>query len=200
MKIISQPLRLKDVLPSALGILLLGAVLSANVTSTWSLHGNLGWWAMPLGVIFGVLLYGLCFCLTCWRPFYTPSMKDLMRNLHKLFKNFSWFNIILISCFASIGEELLLRGALQTWLVGIVNPLIGVLVASIVFGLMHYLSRIYVLVTTLLGILFGVGLVFTDSILFVIVGHTVYDVCAFFIVVKRPDLLGLDLSDEQIRI
>ncbi len=200
MKVFNRPLVLKDVLPSALSVVVLGVVLSSFVVANWSLLGVLGWWAIPGGVLFGLALYGLCFGLTCWRPFYTPSMRQLMHTLHSLFKNFSWFDIVFVSCLAGIGEELLLRGALQTWLIELINPVSGVLIASLVFGLMHYLSRIYVIVTTVLGILFGVALVLSDSILFVIIGHAIYDVCAFFMVVKRPDLLGLDLTNERFEI
>lgn len=200
MRAFSRPLLLKDVLPSALGIVVLGAAFSIFTSSGWSLLGALGWWAIPGGILLGVLLYSLCFTLTCWRPFYTPSMKQLMGTLHGLFKNFSWFEIVLISCLAGIGEELLIRGALQTWLVDAINPLVGVLVASLIFGLMHYLSRVYVIVTSVLGLLFGMALLLTDSILLVIIGHAVYDVCAFFMVVKRPDLLGLRSGHEQFEI
>jgi len=200
MKNFNQALCLRDVLPSALTVVALGLLFSALMTTRWSLLGDLGLWTIPLGALFGVALYVGCFALTCRPPFYTASMKSLMRTLHSLFRNFSWFDIVVISCLAGIGEELLIRGALQSWLVDDIGPVVGVVIASVAFGLLHFLSRMYILVTALLGALFGVALLLTDSILLVIIAHAVYDVCAFFTLVKRPDLLGIDSENEKFKV
>lgn len=200
MKLWHQPLSLRDVLPSALGVALLGLALCWTDPPGWSVFGKLGWWALPLGVLMGCVLYCLGYIFTCSPKLYTRSMQDLIQLLHNLFKQFSWFDILLISCLAGIGEELLVRGVLQAWLIEFLNPWSGILIASIVFGLMHNLNKVYVVLTAVLGCLFGLALYLTESILCVIVAHTVYDVLAFFMIVKRPHRLGLNSQNENFKL
>lgn len=197
MKPAYRPLTLRDVLPSALSITALGFIACFWLTTDWTLNGRLGWAAAPMGALCGAALYGLCLLVTRSPLMNRPSVTQLNQTLHDLFQNFTWRDILIVSCLAGLGEELLVRGALQAWLSGLFEPWVGILLASIVFGLMHYLSRVYVIVTTLLGCVFGVGLYLTNSIVFVVVAHAAYDVVAFFIIVKRPHILGLNSKDER---
>ncbi|WP_170132168.1 CPBP family intramembrane glutamic endopeptidase [Arenicella xantha] len=196
MKPLYRSLTLRDVLPSALIITILGLAACYWLPSVWTLNGRLGWAAAPLGAVSGVLLYGICFFATQAPMINRLSVQQLNQTLHQLFRNFSWRDILIVSCLAGVGEELLVRGALQSWLSDAINPWVGILLASLVFGLMHYLSRVYVIVTMLLGCLFGIGLYLSQSIIYVVVAHAAYDVMAFFIIVKRPHMLGLDSNDE----
>jgi len=197
----SRPaLRLKNVLPSTLAVTVLALALCFTDPPGWSVLGKLGWWSLPLGVLLGVVFYIVGFVLTSFLNRYFELMNESLALLHDLFRNFSWFDILLISCMAGISEELLIRGVLQSWLIDYLTPLFGIVIASIVFGLLHYLNRAYVLLTALLGCLFGMSLYFTHSIVLVVVAHAVYDVLAFFIIVKRPHVLGVNCQNDNIKL
>lgn len=200
MKLSHGALRLKDVLPSALGVVFIGALLCLTAPPGWSVWGKMGWWAIPAGALLGIAFYLFGYLFTRLPGRHATSMKGLIQLLHRLFKNFSWFDIILVSCLAGIGEELLIRGVLQSWLVDYIGPAAGIILASAVFGLMHSLSKAYVVLTAVLGCFFGVALYLTGSMLLVIVAHAVYDVLAFFIIVKRPHWLGVHSGDENFKL
>jgi membrane protease YdiL (CAAX protease family) len=105
-----------------------------------------------------------------------------------------------VSLLAGVGEEILIRGGLQSILVGLTSPFVGMLLASLIFGVMHFLSKIYVLITFVIGFVFALVFYLTDSMLLVMVAHTVYDIFAFAMIVKFPHMLGLELKNEQISI
>ena len=126
------------------------------------------------------------------------SIHSLSLMLHQLFKHFTWTHIIIISVLAGIGEEVLIRGALQSFLVSSSSPLIGIIVTSFIFGLLHCVTKIYVLVTFLLGLVFAVVFYITDSMILVMLGHVVYDIFAFSMIVKFPHKLGLVLPEKAI--
>lgn len=196
MRLLQQALSFRQVLPSALMILALGAVLSVFVSS---LHwfADLGWLVIPYGVVLGLAIYLLGFILTCSPWFMTRSMQQLLTTLHQLFRNFTWTQIIVVSMLAGIGEELLIRAVLQTLLVSAAGPVLGIIGASLIFGLLHFMTRTYVLLTFALGLLFGIAFHATGSIVLVMLGHTVYDIVAFAMIVKFPHMLGVKSDDDK---
>ena len=107
MRLNLTPLRFRQVLPSACGILLLGAVLSVFQNS-WQWFGELGWAAIPYGILLGVAFYLIGFVASCTRWTRTRSMNELLATLNQLFQDFTWPQIIIVSLLAGIGEEWLL--------------------------------------------------------------------------------------------
>jgi len=89
-------------------------------------------------------------------------------------------NIIFISLFAGIGEELFFRGVLQRLFIkAFKNPWVGIIVTAFLFSALHvqffgFIPRF------LLGILLGAVYWYSGSLLTAIVAHFLYD--AFFIV------------------
>jgi membrane protease YdiL (CAAX protease family) len=187
---VQGPISFKQVLPSALIILLLGIILSV-AAAPWQWFGKYGWLAIPVGAILGSLIYLLGFLFSCSRWTKTNSMQELLISLHQLFREFTWPQIIVVSLLAGVGEELLIRGVLQSFLVSNLGAIWGILSASLIFGLLHFMTKTYVLLTFALGLLFGIAFHYTDSIVLVMVGHTVYDIIAFTLIVKFPSLLGI---------
>jgi membrane protease YdiL (CAAX protease family) len=88
-------------------------------------------------------------------------------------------NIIFISLFAGIGEELFFRGVLQRLFIkAFKNPWLGILLTAFLFSALHvqffgFIPRF------LLGILLGAVYWYSGSLLTAILAHFVYD--AFFI-------------------
>jgi uncharacterized protein len=84
----------------------------------------------------------------------------------------------LIAALAGVGEELLFRGFLQTKLIDWTNAPIGLVLASLLFGAAHALSKTYFLLATLIGLFFGWLAVHYHDLVAPIVAHTVYDFVA----------------------
>lgn len=196
MRLSLTPLSFRQVLPSACGILVLGAVLSLFQNS-WQWFGDLGWPIIPIGVLLGVAFYLIGFFASCTRWTRTSSMNELLATLNQLFQNFTWSQIIVISLLAGIGEEWLIRAVLQSFLVESFGAIIGIIAASLIFGLLHFMTKTYVLLTFLLGSLFGVAFYLTNSLLLVMIAHAVYDIFAFAMIVKFPHVLGLDSANAK---
>jgi len=190
MRLIQGPIAFRDVLPSAIMILVLGVFLSWFY-APWEWLGRLAWASIPYGVVLGVALYLLGFMVFCSRWTQTVAMHELLTTLHQLFKRFTWFQILVISLLAGIGEELLIRAVLQSFLIEGLGVFWGITCASIVFGILHFMTKTYVVLTFALGLLFGVAFYYSGSIVLVMVGHTVYDIIAFAMIVKFPHMLGL---------
>ena len=103
-----------------------------------------------------------------------------------LFEHVHVWHIVVISVLAGLGEELLFRGVLQ--------PLIGLPLASLVFGAVHVGGRSFVgygVWAACIGALFGVLMVETGGLLAPIVAHAVYDALALAYVRYGPS----DLCD-----
>ncbi len=89
----------------------------------------------------------------------------------------SVFDLAVVSFLAGLGEELLFRGIIQFWLTLHTGPLIALLLASVAFGLAHAVTRIYVVMATLIGFYLGSLMLATDSLVPPIMAHALYDFC-----------------------
>lgn len=89
--------------------------------------------------------------------------------------------LIVISLCAGVGEELLFRGWMMQWMIGttdptnIVNIGIGLVGSSIAFGMVHPISKLYIFLAAIMGVYFGVLLIYTENLLVPIVAHAAYD-------------------------
>lgn len=109
-----------------------------------------------------------------------------------LFEHVHLWHILLISVLAGLGEELLFRGVLQ--------PIIGLPLASLVFGAVHVGGRGFVgygVWAACIGALFGWLMVFTGGLLAPIVAHAVYDALALAYVRYGPtDIYAIELDSK----
>jgi hypothetical protein len=80
--------------------------------------------------------------------------------------------ILLLSAAAGLGEEVLFRGLIQSWL--------GFWLTSLLFGLIHALTPAYFVLGTLFGMAFGWLALATGNLLAPICAHAVYDAVAFY--------------------
>lgn len=89
-------------------------------------------------------------------------------------------NIIFISLFAGVGEELFFRGVLQRLFIkAFKNPWLGIIVTAFLFSALH-IQFFGFIPRFLLGILLGAMYWYSGSLLTAIVAHFAYD--AFFII------------------
>jgi CAAX protease family protein len=87
----------------------------------------------------------------------------------------SWSDMALIALSAGVGEEMLFRGVLQSSLEAWLGIGWGLLVASLLFGLLHPISMPYIVVTVVVGLYLGGAFMLTGNLLTVMVTHSLYD-------------------------
>jgi membrane protease YdiL (CAAX protease family) len=154
--------------------------------------GELSWFENAAGGILGAIgTYGVLLLLTHIPGLFPEDMERQMRGLHRFASGFGWPVLITLSIFAGVGEELLFRGAVQGWLAESVGDLAAIIIASLLFGLVHFISFAYFLVAAGLGLLLGSIYTVSESIVLVMIWHTVYDVIALFCLVRFPQWFGI---------
>lgn len=99
-----------------------------------------------------------------------------------LFRGASVFDLAAISLAAGLGEEMLFRGLLQTWVANHTGEAygvyIGLAVASVFFGLCHLVTPTYALLAGLVGAYLGWLFIATENLAAPIVCHAAYDFVA----------------------
>ena len=190
-----EPIKFKQLLIPSMAMLIVATVLLFISGYHLSWFGGFTASTILISMIVVLVTYVLIYWLTSHSWLNTREMRELNTQLVALFKNLTWPQIIVLSLCAGIGEELLFRGLLQTWLVTKLNPFWGVIGASMIFGLMHYLNATYIILTFVLGCLFGIAYYLTDSLLLIMAAHAVYDVIAFGVIVKYSHLLRTESPD-----
>lgn len=145
---------------------------------------------LTYGIIYMVYLYGGAF---------SASLLADVQKITVYFSDYSWFKISCVALLAGVGEELLFRIALQSWLVNHVSIYLAIVVPALVFGLLHFLSWSYFIAATLMGLVFGLVYHLTQSAMLVIVWHAIYDLIALGVMIKYPRLLGLSSRDDYNR-
>ena len=104
------------------------------------------------------------------------DIDELVRPvLTTLFRDRIPGSVALVSVLAGLGEELLFRGVLQAGLTGLLGPWLGVVLASVAFGLLHFLSWTYFLLATAMGLYLGALYELTGNLLVVCLVHALYD-------------------------
>lgn len=98
-----------------------------------------------------------------------------------LFGKLGWFDIVMLSTLAGVSEEVFFRGMLQQEM--------GLLVASVAFGLLHTVSVPYMIWATIVGLYLGYLVNVTHNLWPAIVAHLAIDVVGLcylrFIVAPR---------------
>ena len=98
--------------------------------------------------------------------------------IREWFASCSVLQLGLISLLAGIGEEMLFRGVIQDTLSAWINPLAGIVLASLLFGLMHPITPFYVVLAALMGAFLGWIFIITENLLPPIITHGLYDFLA----------------------
>lgn len=98
------------------------------------------------------------------------SLQKTLLSLQGIFSQARILDLVAISLIAGIAEEMLFRGVIQTQL--------GILPASILFGLAHLITPTYAVIATIMGIYIGILYQVFDSLLIPIQLHFIYDLFA----------------------
>lgn len=180
------------VLASQLLIVLLGALGIWATSLSWSTETMPWFAATTLGCALAVITFLLFVAIYRLGGTFVASLLDDIRRITGLFKGYSWIKIACIATLAGVGEELLFRGFLQQWLSGLLPVALAIIISSLIFGLLHYLSHAYFISTVIMSIAFGAGYFYSESLLMVMVWHGVYDFIALGVIIKFPRVIGLE--------
>lgn len=87
-------------------------------------------------------------------------------------------HVVALALMAGVAEEALFRGVVQGGLTGLTGWLPALLIASVLFGVVHWLSGLYALLAGVVGLYLGGLYLLTGNLLVPIVVHVLYDVVA----------------------
>lgn len=142
----------------------------ALATCAWDLQ------AAAWGATATVPLVAIAILATHWPVGPLRSlMKPTDELLVPLFSNWSLAELAMVSALAGIGEEMLFRGVAQAALSDILGTWGGLAAASVLFGLVHFLSPSYAVYTALIGAFLGLLWMVTGNLLVPAVTHGLYD-------------------------
>jgi membrane protease YdiL (CAAX protease family) len=99
----------------------------------------------------------------------------------------SWIDLLGISLLAGLGEEVFFRGVLQEAVSRRLPVWMGVLVASVLFGLVHSITVTYAVLATLMGVYLGCIWLYADhNLLVIVVTHALYDFIVLMWLLRGP--------------
>jgi membrane protease YdiL (CAAX protease family) len=179
----------------AVAVLMEGGMGLAAVGIGWLIGAN------PLDLVSGdwlALLWGCVAALPMLGalavserlPFwpFADVAKVVNQMIRPLFARTSIAELAVISALAGIGEELLFRGLIQEglarWIGEPTGVWIALVVASVLFGLVHPMNSAYVVLAAGMGFILGGLWIATGNLLVPIVTHGVYDFLALVWLVK----------------
>lgn len=145
-----------------------------------------------LEITSSALLRGLAACLPMlaflllslyskWQPL--VELRKLVEKLvREMFGNEVWVALAIVSLAAGVGEELLFRGALQSWIGEYTGVWVAVLATSVLFGAAHALSLTYFFAATAIGLYLGWLTEYYDDLVAPMIAHAVYDFVALLVI------------------
>jgi len=142
---------------------------------------------------FPMLAYLLVFHF--WTPaFFRPMQQFVDTKLKPLFKNSSVLELLVLSLLAGICEELFFRWCLQGGITSVLEGqigatpamIVGLVVASIIFGGCHWVNASYGITTMLVGAYLGLTMVWTSSWIVPAIAHALFDFVALIYIARTP--------------
>jgi membrane protease YdiL (CAAX protease family) len=158
----------------ALGLLSfpLGWLLGQPPLQTW----RWSLWDLALGAAASLPMLVLGLALAHWPtgPL-VPIRKFIDEVVRPFFHQATLFDFFLISLVAGLGEEMLIRGVIQSALGNWLGPWPALVLASALFGLLHPITLTYLVLAMLGGAYLGLVWMMADNLLAVVVSHSLYD-------------------------
>jgi membrane protease YdiL (CAAX protease family) len=127
-----------------------------------------------IGTVGSSLPFALFFFTLSERAKKIPLLGSLRKlvtgDIKALFSNLRLVDLVMVSLIAGFAEEILFRGIIQIRF--------GIVTASILFGLVHFVSPAYLIVTSVMGLYIGGVFYLSGSLLVPIQLHFIYDLGA----------------------
>jgi membrane protease YdiL (CAAX protease family) len=182
--------RLAVLVEGAMGLAALGLakLFDVSLREQFAADPKVLWRGLVAGAIATLPMFFLFWAMleSRWQPL--VDLKQQVREMIRtLFPRASVVELAIIAVLAGVGEELLFRGVIQTLVGRWTSPLIGLVIASLIFGALHAVSRLYFILATLTGAYLGWLLVQFDDLTVPIVAHGLYDFVAFVYLTRTQE-------------
>ncbi|WP_417386643.1 CPBP family intramembrane glutamic endopeptidase [Gimesia sp.] len=142
---------------------------------------NWNWTDLLIGALAALPLY-LFFFWTAKLPIkgFQQIQQFLIEELGPRVEHGKIWELFILCIFIGLGEEMLFRGVLQSWATQY-GVIVAIVFTNILFGVLHSITRLYVIVATLMGVYMSLLLIlFTpQNLLIPVTTHTVYDFMCF---------------------
>jgi membrane protease YdiL (CAAX protease family) len=126
---------------------------------------------LPLLLVFLLLIRCRCRPVTRIRQFFEEVVRPLLGAC-------SLFELAVIALLAGLGEETLFRDVLQGAFSHWLGPWPALVLAGALFGLMHPITPLYVVIAALFGVYLGACWLASGNLLVAIIAHGLYDFLA----------------------
>jgi uncharacterized protein len=154
-------------------------------------------WAVARGLAVTVPMLAVFWWLMQWdRPALRQLREQVQWLIGEMFPDARLGQLALVALLAGVGEELLFRGVIQSILIDWTNPIAGLLLSGLAFGAAHALSKLYFLLATLIGIVFGWLVLEYNDLVAPMVAHSVYDFVAL-VYISRSRGLRFSAGDRK---
>ena len=165
----------------------------AQPSSKWL--GENSWVNFFLGCLLALPLFGVVAGVLPRVPLMKQMLRSIEDSIAPLFQSMSFYQMVLIAVSAGIGEEVFFRWFLLGGLSQYLSWWAACGIASLLFGLCHYLNFTYFMLTTLVGVLLA-GIYLYLGLLAAVACHATYDVLAL-VYLKRKMLRQVTRYDER---
>ncbi len=145
--------------------------------------------AIGLGVAATMPLFlGLYWTIRSSWPVLARLRRVIEEQVVPLFTGCTVWGIATISILAGVGEEALFRGVMQTNLAGLLGVVPALLVTSLLFGLVHFVTSTYAVMAGIIGLYLGVISIWSGNLFAPMVIHALYDFVALMYLARymRP--------------
>ena len=141
------------------------------------LNGLIG--TLPLCVIFLALNHLKIEPLLKIRKILHDTLGESLVDLH-------WTDLFVLAAVAGISEEILFRGVIQPWLENSWGIVAGLIISSVLFGLVHAVTWLYFILAVSVSFYLGMYLDYenTRNLVTPIIIHGLYDFFAFMVILQ----------------
>jgi membrane protease YdiL (CAAX protease family) len=158
-------------------------------------------WSMT-DVLIGVLGTLPMFLAFAWMmQASAPAVREvrefLERTIGQIMGNWRLWQLAVVSIVAGISEEALFRGVIQGGLTSVLGEIPAIAIASLLFGLCHPITRVYVAMAAVFGVYLGAQWALTGNLLAPVVTHALYDFGALFYLMRRTRPAGRPGSERD---
>lgn len=154
-------------------------------------HATFTWMAIAGGVAGTVPLFlAMWWTGTSSWPPAARLREQIEEVVREIFVHLSVVDIAVVSMLAGVAEEALFRGVLQTAFGDWINPAAGLAIASVLFGLVHFVTPLYAVLAGVIGVWLGGMFLVTGNLLAPIVAHALYDFVALMWLVRDARASG----------
>jgi uncharacterized protein len=168
-----------------LGLLALGLGKLLSLAPATNLRWNLTEAGLGVAAILPLLALLAVLLRTRW-GWMQEIVSFLDQTVRPIFGQWSLVQLALLCLLAGFGEELLFRGVIQPATALLVGPWFAVVGSSVLFGAVHWVTRAYAVLATVIGLYLALLWLYSGNLLVPITTHAGYDFVALVYFLRGP--------------